>query len=234
MNTLHIPIKICGLTTERDVDAAVQAGAQAIGFVLYPPSPRAVSIERAAELSLRLPAFVCPVLLLVNAERETIEKAAQAVPGAWLQFHGDESPEFCEEMSRLTGLRYIRAIRIPVMNSSPTESPPQSSFDLVKYVNLYKNAHALLLDALVPGYGGAGQQFDWSLIPEKLNAHLVLSGGLTAQNVSQAISYLSPRVLSLGLDVSSGVEASRGVKDPVLIRAFIQAVRASELPLMKP
>jgi len=231
MNTLHIPIKLCGLTTERDVDAAVEAGAQAIGLVLYPPSPRAVSIERAAALAKRLPAFVCPVLLVVNATRETIEEAAHAVPGAWLQFHGDESPEFCAEMSHLTGLRYIRAIRIPVQETSSTASAPQSSFDLVEYVNLFNNAHALLLDALVPGYGGAGQRFDWSLIPERVNAHLVLSGGLTAQNVAQAIAYLSPRVLSLGLDVSSGVESQRGVKDPVLIREFIKAVREAQLPL---
>ena len=231
MNTLHIPIKICGLTTEQDVDAAVHAGAQAIGLVLYPPSPRVVSIARAAALAHRLPSFVSPVLLVVNASRETIVEAAQAVPGAWLQFHGDESAEFCEEMSHLTGLRYIRAIRIPLAQTPPSGSGQDTAFDLVKYVNLYKNAHAVLLDAMVPGYGGGGQRFDWSLIPEKLDAHLVLSGGLTADNVGEALERLSPRVKSLSLDVSSGVERARGVKDPELIRQFIQAARAAQRPL---
>ena len=231
MNTLHIPIKICGLTTELDVDTAVQAGAQAIGLVLYPPSPRAVSLERAAVLAKRLPAFVSPVLLVVNASRDSILAAAQAVPGAWLQFHGDESPAYCQEMSRLTGLRYIRAIRIPLAHSEPSGLGQQSAFDLLEYVNLYKNTHALLLDAMVPGYGGGGQRFDWSLIPEKINAHLVLSGGLTAQNVAEAVQRLTPRVQSLSLDVSSGVERARGVKDPALIRQFVQAVRAAQSPL---
>jgi phosphoribosylanthranilate isomerase len=231
MNTQHIPIKICGLTTEQDVDTAVQAGAQAIGLVLYPPSPRAVNVQQAQTLAKRLPAFVTPVLLLVNANRETILQACEAVPGAWLQFHGDESPEFCEDIARLTGLRYIRAIRIPVQETGTPPHEPPPSVDLVKYVELYKNAHALLLDAWVPGYGGGGQRFDWSLIPEQMNAHLVLSGGLTAQNVAQAIAHLTPRVLSLALDVSSGVESRRGVKDTALIREFIQAVRAAQLPL---
>jgi phosphoribosylanthranilate isomerase len=217
MSQSFVPVKICGLTREADVDAAVDLGAQAVGFVLYAPSPRAVSAERAAELARRLPAFVAPVLLFVNATADEVAQASDLVPGAWLQFHGDENPEFCTDAARRTGCRYLRAARIP------RDDP--ASFDLVKYAQDYSTAQALLLDTLVPGYGGGGQTFNWSQLPPSVNSHLVLSGGLTPANVADGLRALRGRGLSLSVDVSSGVEAAKGVKDPQKMKAFIQAVR---------
>ncbi len=217
MSAVFVPIKICGLTREADVDAAVQAGAQALGFVLYPPSPRAVTARRAAELARRLPAFVTPVLLFVNASADEVQGAADQVPGAWLQFHGDETPDFCVRAARRAGRRWIRAARIP--------QNPAVAFDLVKYAQDYSEADALLLDTLVSGYGGSGQTFNWSLLPPSVNSHLVLSGGLTPANVADGLRALHGRGLSLSVDVSSGVESAKGIKDPLQIQAFIQAVR---------
>ena len=217
MSQNFVPVKICGLTREADVDAAVRLGAQALGFVLYPDSPRAVTPGRAAELARRLPAFVVPVLLFVNADADAVIQAAQQVPGAWLQFHGDETPGFCAELARRTGRPYLRAARIPRDDTA--------SFDLVKYAQDHSTAHALLLDTLVPGYGGGGQTFNWSQLPPSVNCHLVLSGGLTPANVADGLRALRGRGLSLSVDVSSGVEAAKGIKDPQKIQAFIQAVR---------
>ncbi len=220
----HIPIKICGLTREQDVLAAVHAGANAIGFVLYPPSPRNVSPERAAQLAALLPAFVTPVLLFVNASLEDIAHAAALVPGAWLQFHGDESPAFCETTARQLGRRWLRVARIP--QETPVGTPP---FDLVNYASLYSQANALLLDTFVDAYGGSGHRFNWSQLPTNVNAHLVLSGGLTPANVADGIRALHRCGLSLALDVSSGVESAKGIKDPDIIRAFVAAVRSTSI-----
>lgn len=213
-------IKICGLTREEDIDVAVQAGVDAIGFVLYPPSPRAVSLERAAELARRLPAFVTPVLLFVNETPQVIGHACMHVPGAWLQFHGDETPDQCQKIARTLGRRWLRAARIPL------ESTPDTPvFDLLKYAQDYKDAQAILLDAHVEGYGGGGKTFNWSQLPTNVNAHLVLSGGLNAANVTDALRNLQHCGLSMGVDVSSGVEVSKGVKSRDKINAFVQAVR---------
>ena len=219
----QIPIKICGLTREQDVIAAVNAGASAIGFVLYPPSPRHVSPERAAALAALLPAFVTPVLLFVNASLDDIAHAAALVPGAWLQFHGDETPDHCQKIARTLGRRWMRAARIPL--ETPAGEQP---FDLVKYAEDYKDAQAVLLDAHVDGYGGGGKAFNWSQLPPNVNAHLVLSGGLNAANVTDALSALRDCGLSLGVDVSSGVESAKGIKDPHKIRDFVQAVRQAD------
>jgi phosphoribosylanthranilate isomerase len=220
----HIPIKICGLTREQDVQASVDAGANAIGFVLYPPSPRHVSPERAAELAALLPAFVTPVLLFVNASLEDIVHAAALVPGAWLQFHGDETPAFCENTAKQLGRRWLRVARIP--QETPVGTPP---FDLVNYASLYFKADALLLDTLVDAYGGSGHRFNWSQLPINVNAHLVLSGGLTPANVADGIRALYRRGLSLAVDVSSGVESAKGIKDADKICAFVAAVRNTTL-----
>lgn len=217
-------IKICGLTREEDVDAAVAAGADAIGFVMYKASPRCISPERAADLARRLPPFVTPVLLFVN-ENATNIRAAQAINTlAIAQFHGDEAPEQCDEL----GLPYIRAARIPLGDGA-------ASFDLVKYAHDYSQAKAILLDAHVEGYGGGGKTFNWSLLPTNVNAHLVLSGGLNAANVTDGILQVRPRCKTLAVDVSSGVEATdaqgnaiKGVKDARKIHQFIQAVRAAD------
>lgn len=221
-----IPIKICGLTREQDVQASVAAGANAIGFVLYPPSPRYVTPTRAAELAALLPAFVTPVLLFVNASAAEVEQAAGMVPGAWLQFHGDETPDFCQEMAQKLGRRWIRVARIP--KETPEGAAP---FDLLKYTSDYSQAHALLLDTLVDAYGGSGSTFHWSQLPTNVNAHLVLSGGLTPANVADGIRAVHSRGRSLAVDVSSGVESAKGIKDADKIRAFVAAVRSTPLAI---
>jgi len=214
-------IKICGLTREQDVDAAIAAGADAIGFVLYPPSPRAVSAARAAELAARLPPFVTPVLLFVNEASEAVRAALAAVPGAMAQFHGDETPAQCWDASGRGAHRFLRAARIPL-------DARAAAFDLVKYALDYSRAQAILLDAQVEGYGGGGKAFDWSLLPPAVDAHLVLSGGLTPANVGDGIARLRPAARSLAVDVSSGVEAAKGIKDAGRIREFVAAVRAAD------
>ena len=213
-------IKMCGFTREADVDAAVLAGADAIGFVLYPPSPRAVSIERAAELAARLPAFVTPVLLFVNEAPERVREACTAVPGALLQFHGDETPEYCGALGQQTGRPYLKAARIPLEAAT--------SFNLLKFAELHSHAQAILLDAHVDGFGGGGKAFNWSLLPPSVNAHLVLSGGLTPANVADGIRTLRSRARSLAVDVSSGIESGKGLKDADKIRQFVDAVRAAD------
>jgi phosphoribosylanthranilate isomerase len=221
-----IPIKICGITREQDLLTAVAAGASAVGFVLYPPSPRYVTPERAAELAALLPAFVTPVLLFVNASAAEIEHAASLVPGAWLQFHGDETPDFCLEIAQNLGRRWIRVARIP--KETPEGAAP---FDLLKYASVYSQAHALLLDTLVDAYGGSGSTFNWSQLPTNVNAHLVLSGGLTPANVADGIRAVHSRGRSLAVDVSSGVESAKGIKDADKIRAFVAAVRNTPLAI---
>ena len=218
----RIRIKVCGLTREQDLDAAVDAGVDAVGFVLYPASPRAVSAERAAELASRLPPFVTPVLLFVNETPENTVAALARVPGAMAQFHGDESPAQCLAASGRGAHRFLRAARIPLGLAG-------AGFDLVKYASDFSHAQAILLDAHVDGYGGGGKAFDWSLLPPAVDAHLVLSGGLTPANVADGIRQLRPRCLSLAVDVSSGVEMSKGIKDAAKIRDFVAAVRAAEL-----
>jgi phosphoribosylanthranilate isomerase len=221
--TQRTRIKICGLTREQDVDVAVQAGVDAIGFVLYAPSPRAVTPERAAELASRLPAFVTPVLLFVNETPEAIAHACVQVPGAWLQFHGDETPDHCRKIARTLGRRWMRAARIPL--ETPAGEEP---FDLLKYAQDYSDAQAVLLDAHVDGYGGGGKTFNWSQLPPNVNAHLVLSGGLNAANVTDGLRALRDHGLSLAVDVSSGVESAKGIKDAAKIHEFVRAVRAAD------
>ena len=221
-------IKICGLTREADVDAAVAAGADAIGFVLYDKSPRHVSPQRAAALARRLPPFVTPVLLFVNEDAIKIEAAYTILAGATAQFHGEESPAQCWEASQHGARPFLRAARIPLGAAG-------AGFDLVKYAQDYSKAQAILLDAHVDGYGGGGQTFNWSLLPPNVNAHLVLSGGLNAANVIDGILQVRPRCNSLSVDVSSGVEVSgpghKGIKDPEKIHSFVAAVRAADKKL---
>ena len=226
-------IKLCGMTREQDVDAAVAAGADAVGFVLYAPSPRFVSPARAAELARRLPPFVTPVLLFVNHSAADVAAACALVPHATAQFHGDESAQECLEMSGQGARPYLRAARIPL-------GPDAAQFDLVKYAHIYFQAQAILLDAHVDGFGGGGKAFNWSLLPPSVNAHLVLSGGLTAANVGDGIAQLRPRCKTLAVDVSSGIEADapggttlKGIKDPEKINQFVAAVRAADQQLAR-
>ena len=210
-------IKICGLTREQDVDAAVAAGADAVGFVLYAPSPRAVTPERAAQLARRLPPFVTPVLLFVNESATNIAAASAMVAGAIVQFHGDETPADCL-LATGHGLRpFLRAARIPLGDGA-------ERFDLVKYAQDFSHAQAILLDAHVEGYGGGGKVFDWSLVPSGVLRPVVLSGGLHAGNVIEGILQVRP----WAVDVSSGVEAAKGIKDAAAIRRFCEAVREAD------
>ena len=225
-------IKICGLTREQDVDVAVAAGADAVGFVLYEPSERYVSAQRAAELASRLPPFVTPVLLFVNASATEIIAACARIQSALVQFHGDETPEICLKIN----LPFMKAARIPLSekaHESPLEA--QLGFDLVKYSQDFKSAQAILLDAHVEGFGGGGKTFNWSLLPPSVDAHLVLSGGLTPANVGDGILQVRPRGKTLAVDVSSGVEEKlpngshrKGIKSPELINQFVAAVRAAD------
>lgn len=201
-------IKICGLTREEDVDAAVAAGADAIGLVFYPPSPRYVTLERAAALVRRVPPFVDVVGLFVNEPADVVRAACAALPINVLQFHGDESPEYCRQFAR----PYLRAARV------------KPGLDLVEFAGSFPDARGLLLDAFVEGYGGGGHVFDWTLIPPGLPGYLVLSGGLNAENVGDAIG----RVRPIAVDVSSGVEMSKGIKDHSKIAAFVAAVRKAD------
>ena len=208
-------IKICGLKRASDVDAAVQAGADAIGFVFYPPSPRAVTPSMAAQLISRLPAGVDAVGLVVNPTNAEFAAIQAIAPITLWQFHGDESQSDCQRLS--SGQPWMKAARIG-------NHFPFNNFSLQ-----YRLANAFLLDALVDGYGGGGIPFDWHGIPRlwaSENApRVVLSGGLNASNVGEAIARLHP----CAVDVSSGVESSKGIKDPALIVDFIQAVRATDL-----
>jgi phosphoribosylanthranilate isomerase len=205
-------IKICGLTREADVAAAVDAGADAVGFVLYAKSPRHVTLERAVQLAQTLPPFVVPVLLFVNATLTAVDAACKAVPQALLQFHGDETPADCDAAMRA----YLRAVRMA------------PGVDLLNFEQRFSNAAALLLDADVEGYGGGGKRFDWSLIPADVRCPLVLSGGLNPANVIDGVLAVRP----YAVDVSSGVEASdKGIKDAALIRRFCEAVREADARL---
>jgi phosphoribosylanthranilate isomerase len=205
-------IKICGLTREADVDAAVDAGADAIGFVLYDKSPRFVDLARATALARRLPPFVTPVGLFVNATAAQVSEALAEVPQLLLQFHGDESPESCAAHAR----PYLRAARM------------LAGFDLLDFADRFHHAQALLLDAHVDGYGGGGKVFDWSLIPAGVSHPLVLSGGLHAGNVVDGILQVRP----WAVDVSSGVEQTKGVKDAGLMRRFCDQVREADARML--
>lgn len=201
-------IKICGLTREADVEAAVAAGADAVGFVLYAKSVRGIAVERAAELARGLPPFITPVGLFVNADPTLVERAVAAMPTLLLQFHGDETPAEC----RLAARPYLRAARMA------------PGLDLLDFARQFADAQALLLDAHVDGFGGGGKVFDWSLVPRDVPRPLVLSGGLHAANVGIGIL----RVRPWAVDVSSGVESAKGIKDAEAIRRFCDAVRDAD------
>jgi len=206
--TQRTRIKICGLSQEADVDAAVQAGADAIGFVFYDKSSRHVTLARAAQLACRLPPFVTPVGLFVNASDADIAAACAEIPQLLLQFHGDETPAQCERVGR----PFVRAARVV------------PGFDLLDFASRFARAQAILLDADVEGYGGGGKVFDWSLIQSAVPLPVVLSGGLHAGNVIHGIHTLRP----WAVDVSSGVESAKGIKDADAIRRFCDAVREAD------
>lgn len=204
-------IKICGFTREADIDAAVEAGADAVGLNLWPGSSRHVSLARAKALVQRLPPFVMPVLLFVNASAAEVQQAVAEIPQALLQFHGDETAQQCAAAGR----PFIRAARMA------------AQFDLLDFARRFAGAQALLLDAHSAGYGGAGKVFDWSRIPANVPLPLVLSGGLNPANVTDGVR----RVRPWAVDVSSGVESAKGIKDAALMHRFCQAVRQADQAL---
>jgi phosphoribosylanthranilate isomerase len=215
-------IKICGLSSADDVQTAIAAGADAIGLVFYPKSPRFVTPDAAARLISMVPPFVTSVGLFVNASRQEVVDVVERAPVGLLQFHGDETLDQCCAIAAAVNRPFTRAVRIsPAMAGA-------AGADLLKYEQDYRAASGLfaglLLDAFVDGYGGGGKVFDWSLIPKELAPRVVLSGGLSVQNAADAVL----RVRPYAVDVSSGVELSKGIKDPAKIRAFIDAVRQAD------
>jgi phosphoribosylanthranilate isomerase len=202
-------VKICGITRPEDALAAARAGAHAIGLVFYAKSPRHVTPARAAEIIRVLPPFVTTVGLFVDASAEEVRAALTEAPVGLLQFHGDETPEFCRQFKR----PYVKAVRM------------KAGVDLLQYARDYHDAKALLLDNYVEGlHGGSGVAFDWSLIPRGLPLPVILSGGLTPENVGEAVRRVRPSAV----DVSSGVESAKGIKDAQKIAAFIKGVRSGE------
>lgn len=204
-------IKICGITREQDLAAAVAAGADALGFVFYAPSPRHISPERAAQLIAQVPAFVTRVGLFVNAAPQEVREALALAPLDLLQFHGDEDAAYCAQF----GKSWIKAARV------------RPGLDLLEYASAFAKApgvSGLLLDAHVEGYGGGGKTFDWTLIPQNLPLPVILSGGLHPGNVAAAVRAVRP----WAVDVSSGVEAARGIKDAQKIIEFIAGVREAD------
>jgi phosphoribosylanthranilate isomerase len=205
-------VKVCGMTRREDIEAAAQAGADAIGLVFYPPSPRFLQLDHALRLAAAVPPYVSCVALFVNPAAAAVRAVLESVRPSMLQFHGDESPEFCAQF----GVAYVKACRV------------RPGVDLVKYLTPFSGAAGWLLDSHVAEYGGVGESFDWSLVPAGRARGemrpLVLSGGLTRDNVGEAIRRVQP----WAVDVSSGVEVSKGVKDAAKIAAFITEVRNAD------
>lgn len=204
----RIRIKICGITRAEDRDAAIAAGADALGFVFYPPSPRYVAPEKAAQLVSSIPAFVSRVGLFVNAEPAAVRSVLAEVALNVLQFHGDEDAAYCRQFGR----PWIKAARV------------RPGLDLLEYARAFEGACGFLLDAFVDGYGGGGKEFDWSLIPPSLPLPVILSGGLQVSNIQQAVRVIRP----WAVDVSSGVEVAKGIKDAEKIAQFIAGVRNAD------
>jgi phosphoribosylanthranilate isomerase len=202
-------VKICGITRVEDARAAAQAGADAVGLVFYAPSPRFLSIDWARELRNELPPFVMPVALFVNPSAAEVYTVLERVRPSMLQFHGEEPPVFCSQF----GVPFIKACRVG------------PGVDLLEYLRPFAGAAGWLLDSHVEEYGGIGESFDWSLVPAERSRPLVLSGGLTRDNVGEAIR----RVRPWAVDVSSGVESSKGIKDAGRIAAFIAEVRNADV-----
>ena len=207
-------VKICGITRVEDAVAAASSGADAIGLVFYQHSPRHVGIAQAKQLADALPPFVAVVGLFVNAEAAFVREVLASVPLDMLQFHGDESPVYCTQFTK----PYLKAIRV------------KAGVDLLQCASDFRSARGLLLDAHVEGIpGGTGTAFDWVLIPKRLSLPVILSGGLDAENVAAAIRQVRP----YAVDVSSGVEAGKGIKDAVKIAAFINEVKQIDLQLSR-
>lgn len=203
---MSVRVKVCGITRSEDAIAAVQCGVDAIGFVFWPHSARYIDPESARRIAEVIPPFICTVGVYVDPDAAWVEETARVAKLNLLQFHGDESPEFCNQFPQ----PYIKAIRV------------KPDTDLLQYAQRYGAAKGLLLDTYAADMpGGTGHAFDWQLIPQQLSLPLILSGGLNPDNVARAIKQTQP----WAVDVSSGVEASKGIKDEKKIIAFMQGVK---------
>ena len=208
-------VKFCGFTQLSDIQTAAQLGADAVGLVFYPPSPRAVTIEQAQTLSAAVPAFVSVVALVVNMPEDELVSLANSVPFDIIQFHGDETPEQCQQLAGMVNKRWIKALRINAQQDTPDSVRAQiASFAVA-------GASSILLDAYhQDAYGGTGQRFDWSLIPYNSALPIILAGGLDADNVAATLE-----MPIYGVDVSGGIERGKGKKDAAKMRAFMKAVK---------
>ena len=205
---MSVRVKVCGITRCKDAKAAVQLGADAIGFVFWPQSTRYIDPDSARQIAANIPAFICTVGVYVDPDIAWVEKTIQIVKLSLLQFHGNETPEFCNQFS----VPYVKAIRI------------KQDTDLLQYAERYNTAKGLLLDTYSPDIpGGTGHAFNWQLIPSYLPVPLILAGGLNPMNITLAIRQIQP----WGVDVSSGVETTKGIKDEKKIFAFMQGVKQS-------
>jgi len=202
-------VKICGITRAEDLRAAAEAGADAIGLNFYPPSPRCLTVERARALREALPPYVSAVAVFVNAPEAEVRRVLDEVRPDALQFHGEETPAFCDAF----GVPYVKACRV------------RQGVDLLEYWRPFSGASGWLADAYVEEYGGTGKRFDWSQVPRSLGRPLILSGGLTSANVREAIRAVRP----WAVDVASGVESAKGIKDEGKIAAFISEVRNADV-----
>lgn len=199
-------VKFCGFTREADVQTAVALGADALGFVLYEKSPRYVSPERVAQLCAQVPAFVATVALFVNATPAQIQAVLHQAPIRFVQLHGDESFEFALHLQQTLNVPVIKAVRVNA----------QTDWDeIAQYID---RLSGILLDSDSAGYGGSGHGFDWATIPSELRSRIILSGGLSVDSVGQAIAQMAP----YAVDVSSGIESAKGIKDSDKMRAFMQ------------
>lgn len=206
---MSVRVKVCGITRSEDALSAIELGVDALGFVFWPKSPRSVTPDIAHQIESTLPPFINKVGVYVDPTPDWVAETSAAGCLSLLQFHGDETPEFCDQFS----LPYIKAIRV------------KDGIDLLQYATRYRNARGLLLDTYTAGMpGGTGHVFDWALVPQDLPLPVILSGGLNPNNVASAIKQTRP----WAVDVSSGVEATKGIKDKIKIAAFMQGVKDSE------
>ncbi len=208
-SAVRTQVKICGFTRPADAVAAVAAGADSLGLVFYPPSPRHVSIDQARAIVAEVAPFTCLTALFLNADKDTVDEVLGELPISMLQFHGIETASYCESFKR----PYMKSVSM------------KSTADIAAYCREYGRARAFLLDSNVAGAaGGSGETFDWALVPREFPASLVLAGGLDTDNVAEAISCVRPAAV----DVSSGVESAKGIKDPLMVRKFIAQVRSAD------
>lgn len=202
----RIRVKMCGITRLEDAECAIAEGADALGFVFYPPSPRCVSKSDVREILCKISPFISKVALFVNQDYDYVHDLIATLPIDMIQFHGDETPEFCEQFNK----PYIKALRV------------REDTDIDAVASRFRSASGLLVDAFDDQvYGGSGQSFDWKLLPDRCKLPIILAGGLRPDNVAEAIQVAHP----YAVDVSSGIESSKGIKDPDKISAFMKEVR---------